>query len=120
MSERYETILTDQLADILVDRLRQTLVSAGFDEVLRIPEPDVTEYRRGAVVLTLTRHGAGRHRQHFTLEAEGTDVQPLVGEAAREVILGVCRQILAAMPWVDREALERDVDRVLREGLAQT
>jgi hypothetical protein len=107
------------LADLLVEHLRRALAAAGFEEVLHIPSPDITEFRRGDEVLTLTRDEGGRHRHRLSIEGEATDVQPFLGEAARQSILDVCRDLLAAMPWVDREALEKDVDQVLREGLVK-
>jgi hypothetical protein len=119
VSERYETTIDRHLADLLVENLRRALAAAGFDEVLHIPSPDVSEFRRGHEVLTLTRDEGSRHRHRLSIEGEATDVQPFVGEAARQSVLEVCRELLAAMPWVDREALEKDLDQLLREVLVK-
>lgn len=105
MSDRFESSLDPYLAGIFVEKLCRVLKVAGYAEVLRIPEPRVTEFRRGSEVLTLQIGHPRGHKQSVSVETESTDVDLLVTEAVRDTIVEVSDQLLAALPWVDNAAV---------------
>ncbi|MHB1006318.1 MAG: hypothetical protein ACYC3S_11880 [Chloroflexota bacterium] len=117
MSERFEGELDAPLIGLLARHLAATLKAAGFAEYLRLAESHLSEYRRGEAVVSVVIEHVAHERQRLVVESEAVDVQPLVGEAARRSLLDVTTGLLAALPWVDRAALEHDLDAVLRPGL---
>lgn len=117
MSERFEGELNGPLTELLARHLEETLEAEGFTEYLRLAEAHLTEYRRHEAVVSVVVERLARERQRLVVESEAVDVQPLVGEAARRALLDVTSALLKALPWVDREALERDLDALLRPSL---
>lgn len=120
MSELFEATLPENLAGMLVDELRAVLKSGGFVDVVRVPGPDVTAYRRGDHVVTVSLDRVGGHQDSVRVESESVDVDLYVGEASRQALLRITRHLLGAMPWVERESLERDLDAILQEGLKKS
>ncbi len=118
MSSRFETSLENYLAAILEQELYRRLEMAGFRETLRLAEPHLAEFERDSDLLTVQVEQAGSHRRSVSVESESTDVYPLVGFAARDVILETCDQLLAALPWVDRAAVRERVESCLADLVA--
>lgn len=105
------------MADLFESKLRWVLAGARFEEVLRLAEPDVTELQRGDEVLSLQVENAGHSHRRVRVESESVDVRPLVGRAAKEVIVEVYEQTLGAMPWLDHSAARSEIDTCLARTL---
>lgn len=98
------------LAGLLAEKLVGVLKEAGFQEVLRISEPHVTQFQRGSEVLTLQTSYPRSHHQLVVVESETVDVDPLVGRAARRAILEVSGELLGSLPWIDWGAVREEVE----------
>ena len=101
MLDRFECSLDVYLAAIFAEQLSAVIESAGFSEVLRIPEPHVTEYRRNDDLIILQVGHPQAHKQSVAVESESTDVSPLVAAAVRDTIVEVSDQLLGSLPWID-------------------
>ncbi|MHB1417611.1 MAG: hypothetical protein ACYC1C_20375 [Chloroflexota bacterium] len=118
MANRFEAELETYLARIFSEKLSDVLESAGFHETVRIHEPHVTEYQRNRDVLSLQTERVGPDKIAVSVESESIDVDPLIGLAARDVIVDVCDRMLSSLPWVDRQGARQHVEAYISTLLA--
>lgn len=109
MSDRIECSLDAYLAAIFTEKLSGVLEAAGYAQVLRIPEPHVTEFRRNDDVITLQVGHPRAHKQLVVVESETIDLNPLVTAAVRDTIVEVSDQLLGSLPWLDRATVREDI-----------
>ncbi|MGI5836763.1 MAG: hypothetical protein ACOX87_09805 [Chloroflexota bacterium] len=118
MSDRFECSLDTYLADIFAEKLSNVLEAAGYEEVLRIPEPNVTEFRRNNEVISLQLGHSRAQKQMIVVESEIVDVAPLVAAAARDTIVEISDQLLGSLPWLDSTSVRMEIKKHLSNLIA--
>lgn len=109
MSDRFECSLDPYLAGLFAEKLCEVLKEAGYQEVLRLPEPHITEFRRDAELLTLQVGYPHAHKQSVVVESESTDVNPLVTTAVRDTIVEVSDKLLGSLQWLDHASVHVEI-----------
>lgn len=114
MSDRFEASLKVHLAEILLEKLAEVLKAEGFREGLRIAEPHVAQYQRNSDLLTVQSTHVGHHNE-LVVESETVDVDPLVGTAVKNAVVGIADELIHCLPWVDRYTARAEIESRLAE-----
>lgn len=116
----FETSLRDYLASALAQQLAAVLGEAGYQLIVHLREPEVSEYRRESSVVSVQVGDEADNRRSLAVASESAPVDQLVARATKQLLLELSGELLGALPGVERGRAQEQLAACLAQLLPDT
>jgi hypothetical protein len=113
----FEASLRDYLASALAQQLAAVLREGGYELILHLHEPEVSEYRRESTVVSILVGDEADNRRTLAVASDSAPVNQLVAMAARQLLSELSGELLRALPGLDPGRVQEQLATCLAQLL---